>query len=408
MQRFHVASAVVLLLLAAVETSRGQVQYTITDLGNIGYASRPQAMSTVNGQLEIVGYGYENASAYSNNNATAWYWTRATGMVDMTSALSPLGAGATYSAATGINSSGQIVGPYSTTATAEYFVYTISGTPSSVILPGGGTDSYFENGFAAINASGQIALQYFQGISPYQYAAVCNANGAAGTSLGHGMGSIWATAINDNGWVAAYGQFNSYLTNALVYSGGAWTDLGTLAGPTNTYAINSNGNVVGGSAAVSGQPLQPFYAAYNGTGWNAMANLGVNGSNTYGKAFGINDCGRIVGFEASNDTNDSAYLWSTAPGSGVALSPLVTNLGGWSLTLAQAIDNAGDIVGYGTNPSGQTDAFLLTPVPEPSTIAILLAGAACLLYCAWRRSRPRTDGRFRGTGADLGILGKVQ
>ena len=53
---------------------------------------------------------------------------------------------------------------------------------------------------------------------------------------------------------------------------------------------------------------------------------------------------------------------------------MITNLNdllpagsGWYLLDASAINNAGDIVGYGYNPDGQEHAFLMTPqsVPEP-------------------------------------------
>lgn len=36
---------------------------------------------------------------------------------------------------------------------------------------------------------------------------------------------------------------------------------------------------------------------------------------------------------------------------------------GWTLEVANAINDKGQIVGYGLNPLGQTEAFLLTPVP---------------------------------------------
>ena len=121
-----------------------------------------------------------------------------------------------------------------------------------------------------------------------------------------------------------------------------------------------------------------------------MVNLGLNANNTSGGANGINDHGQIVGSEGYGTYPNavvSPYLWGTTAGSGIALSTLVTNLHGWTLNTATAIDDAGDIIGYGTNSGGQEDAFLLTPTPEPSTIALLLAGAACLLGCAWRRQR---------------------
>ena len=75
-------------------------------------------------------------------------------MVDMKSALSPLGTAATSTAATGVNSSGQIVGSYgNSSGESGSFVYTIGGTATSVILPGGGTESFNEGGHAAINAT---------------------------------------------------------------------------------------------------------------------------------------------------------------------------------------------------------------------------------------------------------------
>ena len=56
---------------------------------------------------------------------------------------------------------------------------------------------------------------------------------------------------------------------------------------------------------------------------------------------------------------------------------------GWTLDEATGINDKGQIVGYGTNPSGQSEAFLLTPVPEPSTLA--LGGMGMAAFWGWRR-----------------------
>ena len=56
------------------------------------------------------------------------------------------------------------------------------------------------------------------------------------------------------------------------------------------------------------------------------------------------------------------------------LNELVSPSSGWTLQEATAINENGQIVGQGTNASGQTHAFLLTPVPEPSVFAMLLGG----------------------------------
>jgi probable HAF family extracellular repeat protein len=77
------------------------------------------------------------------------------------------------------------------------------------------------------------------------------------------------------------------------------------------------------------------------------------------------------------------------PGIGFTqLNLAIPSNSGWSnLTEATAINNAGQIVGYGTNPQGQTDAFLLTPVvPEPSASCLLLLAASGILSA--RRRHP--------------------
>jgi uncharacterized membrane protein len=367
MRRRIVAVAVVVLLSSVVDSARGQVRYTITGLGNIGLSATPAAMSTVNGQLEVVGSGNEN-----NSNPAAWYWTNDTGMVDMTPVLS----GTTSGYATGVNSSGQIVGYDS----AGGFAYTIGGTATSLSLPSGAGGLF---GTGTVNSSGGAIATYFVGIWPTPIPVICYVGGGTNTSIGSGvtLGSsgIFGIAINDNGWAAGYGQLVSGTTqDAQGYNGSTWTDLGNFGANSHAQAIDANGDIVGFSS--NGTDVLPFYAPRSGTGWGAMVNLGLSDGNTTSRACGINDNGLIVGSE-----NSTAYVWSTTPGSGVALSTLVNNLGGWTLIRATAVDDAGHIVGLGTSPSGQADAFLLTPVPEPSSITLLLASAACLLGYAWRR-----------------------
>ena len=64
---------------------------------------------------------------------------------------------------------------------------------------------------------------------------------------------------------------------------------------------------------------------------------------------------------------------------------------GWLLIDAYAINDIGQIVGYGVeiNDPQNSLAFLLTPttVPEPSTWAMLLLGFAGLGYAGYRRAR---------------------
>ena len=60
------------------------------------------------------------------------------------------------------------------------------------------------------------------------------------------------------------------------------------------------------------------------------------------------------------------------------LAPYLASIGLTGDSIATAINDSGDIVGYGTAADGSDHAFLLE-VPEPSTVALLALGGAALL-----------------------------
>jgi probable HAF family extracellular repeat protein len=114
-----------------------------------------------------------------------------------------------------------------------------------------------------------------------------------------------------------------------------------------------------------------------------MHDLGtLDGSGT--QAMGINTGGQIVG-KAYRPGYQTAFLYDND--TIVDLNSEIAPSSGWTLREAYAINDNGWIVGDGINASGQPHAFLLTPIPEPSTLALLGIGAIGLLGYAWRKKR---------------------
>ncbi len=121
-----------------------------------------------------------------------------------------------------------------------------------------------------------------------------------------------------------------------------------------------------------------------------MTDLGTLPGGNYSFAFGINDSGTVVG-QARTASGSGAYrAFSYSNGTMADLNSLTTNLpAGFLLTDASAINSIGDIVGDGTNSAGQEEAFLLTPVPEPATLAVLALGGMGLLLKRGKKLRVR-------------------
>jgi len=169
----------------------------------------------------------------------------------------------------------------------------------------------------------------------------------------------WSVAegINDADKVVggSYTNDDGGWSHAFLYSGGQMSDLGTLGGSLS-YAndINDADKVVGYSLMSDDAAAHAFL--YSG---GQMSDLGtLSGSEI--NALDINGADEVVGIASTSDAfTYHAFLYSD----GVMrdLNSLIPADSGFELTSATAINDNGNIVGYGYNESRQQHAFLLTP-----------------------------------------------
>lgn len=201
-----------------------------------------------------------------------------------------------------------------------------------------------------------------------------------------------ARAINNKGQIVGWGGSG----RASLWEESGFTDLE----PDNVYggkanSINESGEIVGYRWTYENESLgNPVLvqAAY----WNngSVTNLPtLNEADFYSEAFDINNQGVIVGMSMSRDYG-GAVIWEQ--GQIYDLNIFLDDslrAEGWYLAEATAINDKGQIVGIIDNRdipySGS--AFLLTPVPEPETYAMLLAGLGVIAITFLRRKRSLED-----------------
>ena len=97
---------------------------------------------------------------------------------------------------------------------------------------------------------------------------------------------------------------------------------------------------------------------------NGIHNLGTLGGRD-SMAEGLNNRGQIVGFAYHADGTLHAFI--SAAGVMRDLNELIPSNSGWMLRNAMAVNDAGQIVGNGVAPDGNIRAFLLTPIAAPAT-----------------------------------------
>jgi uncharacterized membrane protein len=311
------------------------------------------------------------------------------------------------SLASDINNAGQVVGTSLDTSEFPRSAVWTNRTPVDV-RPG----DWLSWG-GAINNKGQVVGNYGDYYGRFSISRAY-ASPYSDSSLGDlGVSDTGANDINNNGLVvgAAATQgwagpelypFPFYGSHAVAWNGTTTIDLNPAGVENSTAHAVNDSNVIVGSA----------------DGHAVTWNNGVMNTLGAGTAFDINNSGVIVGESGTHAvmwnggtqtvlgdgranalnilsqvvgmSNGHAFLWDS--GAAIDLNNFISasaKAAGWVLQEAVGINDHGWIVGNAYNTlTFASNAFLLSPAPEPSTYAMLLLGLGLI---AWKARRARRD-----------------
>lgn len=172
-----------------------------------------------------------------------------------------------------------------------------------------------------------------------------------------------ASSINDTGQIAGFASDTSDapITRAVLWEQGRVKEIGTLGGKFSfASSINNPGQAAGEAATAKGE-IHAFF-------WQKgkMTDLGTLGGED-SHARDLNNLGQVVGTAGTGRSRtiaggpvptERAFLWEK--GKMLDLNTLIPRGSGWELVEAAAINDRGQIVGWGLY-EGRQRPFLLAP-----------------------------------------------
>jgi hypothetical protein len=275
----------------------------------------------------------------------------------------------------GINNSGTIAG-FDNGVTNAGFTLTLPHAFTVVNFPGAASTQV-----TGINGAGDLSGLYVDTLgNTHGFTRI----GGSFATVDNPHSTVFNQALGINNSDETVGYFaptQTGTTNQIAYSqeGGVFTDINHLL-PTNV-----NSQAVGINSLATPE-IVGFYQPTSATSFGFLDEGGtITPIDPFGStstaALGVNDLGEIVGSYVDAGGVQHGYI----DNGGVFTS---FDPSGSASTTINGVNDKGDIVGFYTNPTTDTvDGFVGTPVPEPSTWAMMLAGFAGLGFLGYRKVR---------------------
>lgn len=372
MLRTLLAASLVSLALTSAPASAAPA-YRLTDMGvAAGYAQSFSYGLSDNGRF--------TAGWLEDGSVTrAFRWSMATG-----TELLPIDPGISSSRAFGVNDSGVVAGESTLSPTRrEATLWAASGVRSGLgTLPNPNSEDFSSVAFAVNNAG--TAAGWSDSTDGTRAFNWTSAGGM--TSLGVLPGGTQTRAYSINaagesaGWGTSPDGDRGFVANPDLTSVGALSADPTSR--TRAYGI-SNGN-----GWITGDARDPSIGdtAFLWSPSSALISLGVLQGAARSFGADVNSDAWAVGWNDGGANGEQAFLWT--PGDGMLdLNAVVVDAQGWQIQRARSINDMGYIVANAMNADGSIRAVLLTPVPEPSTWALMFGGLAAIGLNRLRRKR---------------------
>ena len=318
----------------------------------------------------VVGFG-----ANSSNNNEAFRWTLSTGMQGL--GYIDGGGPSPFSIASAASANGAVIVGESTNSLGDYEAFRWTSAAGMQGLGFFSGAPFNSSRALGVSADGSVIVGYGRNALNYDEAARWTSAGIQGLgvlntsvpgrySVARGVSADGAVVVGQS--LNALSQTEAFRwTSATGIEGLGFIGNGGPSPDSSAIGISADGTVVVGQSSIAGG-----FEAFRWTSATGMQGLGhINGGGTifpFGLANAANSDGTVIVGQSSNAADEiEAFRWTPETGM-LSIKGILTengvNLGSWQLVDATSISANGQvIVGYGENPGGQYEGWIVRIIP---------------------------------------------